>query len=112
MKIVELTLSHYNFYCPATGQKIMAEGEQLTSPALLGVWIHEVANEPSIFNSKLDGDWKRWVEANEDDEDFSWEIEKFFQSVDEPDWVAFQIQTGGSLMSETVTIVIDMDYSD
>jgi hypothetical protein len=108
MQIVELHLSHYNFCCPATGIQLFSrEGPQI-SPALKAVWVAEIANEPDIYHPELEASWNAWVSAHEDDEDFSWDAAAFLATLDEPNWVAFTIHTGG-LMAETATVVIDMD---
>jgi len=112
MQINDLNLSHYNFYCPVTGIKLLSDEGRKTSSALMGLWIHEVANEPEINNGELASKWDQWVAANEDDDDFCWDIAEFLDTLDESNWVAFQIQTGGGLMPETVTLVIDMDATE
>jgi hypothetical protein len=112
MQLVELNLSHYNFYCPVTGVKIFSEGEQHFSPAVLGLWVQEIANEPEIKNSELEQAWLQWVAANEDNDDFCWDVAEFLDTLEQSNWVAFQIQTGGSLMPETVTVLIDMDATE
>ena len=110
MQIIELDLSHSNFFCPVTGIQLFSEDSQSSSPALMAVWVQEVANEPDIYNSALEQKWEDWVAANEEEEDFCWDVSEFLATVNEPNWVAFQITIGGSMMPETATILIDMDY--
>ena len=109
MQIVELHLSHYNFCCPATGTKLFSKQGPKVSPALMAVWVSEIANEPDIYQSALQESWNAWVRTHEEDDDFCWDAAEFLTKLDQPNWVAFELHTGGGLMPETATVVIDMD---
>jgi hypothetical protein len=39
MQILALELSHFNFFCPVTGQRISAPGGYQASPAQVGLWL-------------------------------------------------------------------------
>ena len=109
MQIVELQLSHYNFYCPATGIQLFSQQGSQLSPALRAVWVAEIAHQPDFFHAELEAPWNAWVSTHADEEDFSWDPAAFLGTVDEPNWVAFTIHTGGGMIAETATVVIDMD---
>ena len=75
----------------------------------MAVWVSEIANEPDIYQSALQESWNAWVRTHEEDDDFCWDAAEFLTKLDQPNWVAFELHTGGGLMPETATVVIDMD---
>ena len=119
MQIVELELSHLNFYCPATGEVITDEDAppmNENAQSLMGFWISEVLQEPIIKNKSLETGWKKYVKKIEeesggdypDDED----LRKFLTDFKEPTWVVFEITNSGvghGFDSNTVWFVIDME---
>ena len=110
MQINDLNLSHYNFYCPVTGTRILSEDGYQPSPAQLGWWLDETANEPEFYNDSIKQLWKAWVDKQQDDEDFCWDVTEFLATLDQPKWVAFRLECGQAITSETTTLLIDMYY--
>jgi len=49
------------------------------------------------------------VRTHEDVDNFCWDVAESLTTLDEPNWVAFELHTGSKLMLETATLVIDMD---
>jgi hypothetical protein len=110
MNIIELHLDHFDFFCPVTGIQLLGDGQQDQSPALLGIWNQEVIDEPEIYHEPLKKKWKQWLEKQEDHLGLESGIDDFLAAIAEDNWLAFQLDTGGGLMPETVTLVIDMNY--
>lgn len=55
MQIVELVLSHYNFYCPVKGESIL-KGEEPCNVAALSLqdyWLDVYLNKPFIKNKQI-----------------------------------------------------------
>ena len=52
MQLIDLSLSHLNFYCPATGQLICNEndGANYEADSLMGYWSSYSLQEPFIKN--------------------------------------------------------------
>ena len=61
MQIIDLNLSHNNFYCPATGHHIVGPQHYEPSPALVGMWHCEVLEEPEIYDSDLETSYKKYL---------------------------------------------------
>ncbi len=55
MQIIELELSHYDLYSPATGELICGEesGYNEEAKSLMGYWIGEVFTEPLIKDESI-----------------------------------------------------------
>lgn len=105
---MELNLQHYNFFCPVTGKRLLADGAQAQfSPAVIGLWVMEVMEDPVFLHDAIRPAWETWLTANKDADDP--DFRDFLNSVDQPNWVAFQLTTGGALLPETVVVVIDMN---
>ncbi|MDG0994807.1 MAG: hypothetical protein P8O22_08740 [Akkermansiaceae bacterium] len=68
MHIIDLNLDHWNFFCPATGHKIQADGEEPNfTSSLKGVWVEETPNNPQIKDSCLQHAWNKFI-VNFDEE--------------------------------------------
>ena len=95
MQIIELDLSHSNFFCPATGQRITGEVSHAPSPALAGMWHAEVPEEPELFHPELEALWNAYVAriAENGDEDDSPDIPESLSGVGIGSLVCFQITT-------------------
>lgn len=116
MKIVELELPHFNFYCPATGECILREDEPCNDDArsLQAYWIDEVFDEPMIKNTQLAADWSTFSKKNRNNFQSSFDmLEDFFRQYDEMNWVVFKLIFSGmgcsGPTSMTVWKVIDMN---
>ena len=116
MKYIKLDLSHDNFYCPATGTHIQSKDHfEPVSSSLKAYWISDVGlDEPAFNDAKLEEAWATLsAMLNENNEGIDWEdVEKFLDNYDQPNYVAYEITTGGIAcgpVSSTVVFVIDMD---
>jgi hypothetical protein len=124
MRIFDLDLNHAHFFCPATGECILKEGEPINDEAqsLMGYWHSEVLDQPALMDSDLQEAWDAYLEKSlkeqqkEDDYDEfdapGWqELEEFLKNHENRDWVVFCITTrdmaSGQVMN-TVRLVIDM----
>jgi len=112
MQIVNLDLSHFNFYCPVTGQLISNDELFEESPATVFSYIDEVQEFQKIVPD-LEEIWKK-IEDEADEDDFPWDLfEKFAGKIKNDSIVCFQITTRGMAcgpVSSTVRIGINMDY--
>lgn len=114
MQIIDLDLSHDNFYCPATGHHIVGPQHYEASPALVGMWHCEVLEEPEIQDAALETSYKEYLKQIEKEEEWP-EMDEFLASFESPNFVAFKITTHGIAcgpVSSTVWYVINMDYED
>ena len=111
MQIVDLDIREFNFVCPVTGTRILSEDGYQPSPAQLGWWLDETANEPEFYNDTVKQLWEAWVEKHEDNDDFCWDVTEFLATLDQPKWVAFRLECGPAITSETTTLLIDMYYA-
>lgn len=120
MQIVELELSHYNFFCPVTGEYIVKEGEPANDdvPSLMGYWVNEVIDEPFIKNPALQKGYDLFLLSEKaENENFYLDfeaVEKFLSTLEAENWVTYKITTKGMSCNggpvwETVYFVIDMD---
>ena len=101
MQIIELELSHYDLYSPATGELICGEetGYNEAAQSLMGYWIGEVFTEPFIKDEALKAAWRQLIEkvdaavdAGEDDEGLGIEhLVQFLADYDAPSWIVFKI---------------------
>ena len=110
MNVVVLDLDHYDFYCPVTGAKVLADGEELPLPSTVrALWVHECAEDPIHLDPRLVKKWEAWEECKNEDDFVSEHINAFVGTIDEPNWVTFSIRTGGGLLPERLTLIIDMN---
>ena len=109
MRIINLIVDHYNFYCPVTGECISADGEPVNHDAssLYGYWVSVELESPSIHDKDFEDAYHAYLkkcsedsktdEADEADEaDYvpGWqELEVFLEEYDRPNWVVFSITT-------------------
>ena len=132
MQIIELELSHFNLYCPATGEVISTEETGINEDAksLLGYWVDEVFMEPFIKDEKLKIAWetlvseceaaeeKAYEEDAELDEAFTLDIDrlvKFLKDYDAPTCVVFEISNSSLAcgpVSNTAWHVVNMEIDE
>lgn len=115
MQLIDLNLSHDNFFCPATGHHIVGPEHYDPSPAMLGMWHCEVLDQPEIQDTALQKAWDTYFGKISENEDFYWDIdlESFMESVERPNLACFKITTSGFAcgpVHTTVWFVIDMDF--
>jgi len=119
MQIIEIELSHSNFYCPVTGEVISDEDAppmNENAKSLMGFWIDAVLEEPIINDKILKSSWNRYVkkfekESGEDYPDCA-DLRKFLADYKNPTWIVFEITSSGighGIHSDTVWYVIDME---
>ncbi len=119
MQIIELKLSHSNFYCPATGEVIVDEDAEFmneNAKSLMGYWSSLVFEEPCINNKSLETGWGKFVkkferETDGDSPDYE-DFETFLREYNNPTWVVFAFTNTGvghGFQSDTLWLVIDMD---
>jgi len=112
MQIIELRLSHYNFFCPATGKRITCEEDcDDNVESLKAYWCDLFFDEPFIKDKQLEADWLAFVakhheETDGNDSDIE-VLEKFLREYDNKNWVVFRF--GGH---STAWHIIDMDTVD
>ena len=114
MKIIELNLSHDNFYCPVTGCHIQSEEHFEPAGALVAGWHSEILNEPLVLKGKFQAKWDEYVAKQDEAEDFL-NISEFLNSVENENFVCFEITTreiacNGGPVDSTVWFVIDFDF--
>ena len=117
MQVNTLTLDHWNFHCPVTGEKITSDGEDLHfTPSLKGVWIQEVIEEPELKDTKLEAAWDEFYGKLTEDEDEDAlddfddkTVDQFLKNYHAPNWLAFKITAGTASFNDTVWFIIDMN---
>ncbi len=118
MQLIELSLSHFNFYCPATGELLCNEDDGVNEDAksLMAYWLDLVFEEPHIKDETLKKDWKAFQDKYAD-ENFGSSpnfeaFESWLKEYNRGNWVVFVITNSGiscGPSSSTVWWVIDMD---
>ena len=94
MQIIELERDDWNFFCPATGRPVFTEHGEPNTPALRGNWCHELPDEPMNLSEELQASWDAYLKnVEEADEDV--DVVAFLGSVEQANWVAFEITTCG-----------------
>ena len=106
MQIIELRLSHDNFFCPATGQNIKSSTHYEPSPATKGAWWNEIPDEPMDLDESLAKAWEEYKEKVESEDDCL-DVAEFLQTFEHDSYVCFAISPTGPLL-ETGWYVIDI----
>ena len=117
MQVLDLILSHPNFYCPVTGECILNGKDPINDncPSVMGYWVSECFSEP-VLESPLSEDWSNYATTQEGlGEPVGVEsLEQFLADYVAPTWVTFCISTIGEACGPsgvTVWLVIDMNAS-
>lgn len=114
MQIIELNLSHDNFYCPVTGQLIQSKEHFDPSPAMVAGWHSDIMEEPLTLSDELASAYEKFVEGMEEDNFINDEtLEDFLKSNDAKNLVCFKINTSGIACGpifSTVWFVVNFDY--
>jgi len=110
MNYVELDLDHTNLFCPITGEQICGDNimhEKASS--LMGFWINEVLNEPTINDKKLLSAWKNLVKETEKNGDVvdAATLKKMLRDYKHPNAVVFEIYDS-SLLGDGGWFVLDL----
>jgi len=111
MQLIKLSLDHWNFYCPVTGEKITGDGEELNQTrSLKGVWIGEEIGEAMIFDPQLQEAWDTLLENLPEDADLDDELlHRFLENYKAPNWVVFYICAGTDSLNSSDWFIIDMN---
>ena len=112
MQLIQLDLSHDNFFCPVTGQRITGSEIYEPSPALAGVWHSEALDMPELYHSELESRWESYAGKILEADDFI-DLADFLNSTTMGNLVCFEITTCGiscGPTASTLWYVIDMDY--
>ena len=111
MNYCSFELSHFNLFCPATGEVICGpEGLNEQAKSVRGFWVSEVMEEPIISDADLKQAWNAAV-TEADDAD-SAVLEKFLRGYVAPNWCVFKVTTSGMAcgpVSTTAWFVLDLD---
>ena len=94
MQIIKLERDDWNFFCPSTGMQVFKDDGEPNTAALRGTWCDEVADEPMHLAEELQPLWHAYLERMELEEE-GVDVVVFLNSVDQPNWVVFQITTCG-----------------
>jgi hypothetical protein len=119
MQLIQLELSHSNFFCPVTGEVILDEKDTPmndNAKSLMGFWHTELLEEPSIKNNSLKRAWDKLCldlekETGGDVAGYE-DLEEFLKNYDSQTWVVFVITNSGvghGFSSSTHYFVIDME---
>ena len=112
MQTVELTLDHFNFYCPVTGAPVLGNDDIHPSAAQLFCYFNEVGE--FIFASEL---IQKIYEECEDeagpDADAQDIFDKLIHQLDKENYVMFKIMHTGNesgISTDIVYLAFDMNY--
>jgi hypothetical protein len=109
MQELRLELSHLDFFCPVTGQRILSYESYAASPATVFTYLDELGDFEDVipeFRTLFD-------EVQDDIDDHGAAFEGFKNRVENDSIVCFSITTRGMSCgpaSSTVRIGINMDY--
>ena len=113
MQNIELSLDHFDFYCPITGVQILGDEHYEPSPATAFVYSPEAEEFEHIVERLEAVDSKVNTEEIMEEEPFE-RFERFCEAIkDEPNIVIFSITTHGMAcgpVSSTIHVAIDMNY--
>jgi hypothetical protein len=99
MKTLALNLNNDNFFCPVTGQRILGPETYQRSPTLIGVWWYDNIQEPELHDIELLAEWEAFRERRG-----HFQMEEFWESVQNESWVAFILTNKGEGCTEPVTV--------
>ena len=111
MQIIEPERDDWNSHCPATGRLVFSENGEPNTPAPRGSWCHEVPEEPMHLAEELQPLWQAHLEAQADADEGA-DVVGFLRSVEQPNWVAFEITTRGTACGpvwSTAWTVLDLN---
>lgn len=116
MKKIELNLSHFNFYCPVTGHRILQDGEEFSpSPATLFAYLDIIGEFIYSTNQYQEIIDKNAQKFSEDDEFGDYEnLELIINESENANLLIFEITNSGVACgpsSSTLFLCIDMNYN-
>ncbi|WP_245407242.1 hypothetical protein [Synechococcus sp. WH 8020] len=109
MQLIRLVRDDFDFFCPVTGKAVFTEGE-VTASSFCGAWSDMVPEEPADLHPELQQAWDRyWNKLQDHGGDL--DITSFLESIDQPNWVAFEITVSGMAcgpITQTSWTVLDL----
>ena len=113
MQIIELHTDTEDFFCPVTGNHIQGEEHFEPSPALRGMWLTEIEDEPMVDDPDFLEAWENYYEKFRNDDEGWLDMREFFESIEKPNWVVFEFHRRGIACGpvfSTQWLVIDMGH--
>lgn len=114
MQLIRLEHGHWSFFCPVTGEPVYTEAGEIGASSFRGGWHHEVPEEPLRLAPELQNAWDAYL-AQVEAEDGDLDVPAFLESVDQPGWVAFEVNSFGMACGpvwETSWTVLDLSGKD
>lgn len=114
MQLITLEHGHWNFFCPVTGQQVYEDAGDSRTDTFRGGWHQEVPSEPLNLAPELQEVWNAYL-AKIVEEDGDIDVASFLQSVEQPSWVAFQVNSFGMACGpvwETTWTVLDLSGNE
>ena len=110
MQLIRLEHGHWNFLCPVTGKAVYAEEGGINAETFRGGWHQEVPSEPLNLAPELQPAWDAYA-SKVDADDADLDVAAFLESVEQPGWVAFEVNSFGMACGpvwETTWTVLDL----
>jgi len=110
MQLIRLEHGHWNFFCPVTGKAVYGEEGGIIAETFRGGWHLEVPDEPLNLAPELKTAWDAYASQMEA-EDADLDVAAFLESVEQPGWVAFEVNSFGMACGpvwETTWTVLDL----
>jgi len=110
MQLIRLEHGHWNFFCPVTGKAVYGEEGDIIAETFLGGWHLEVPYDPLNLAPELKTAWGAYASQVEA-EDADLDVAAFLESVEQPGWVAFEVNSFGMACGpvwETTWTVLDL----
>ena len=110
MQLIRLEHGHWNFFCPVTGKAVYAEEGGINAETFRGGWHQEVPYEPLNLAPELQPAWDAYA-SKVDADDADLDVAAFLESVEQPGWVAFEVNSFGMACGpvwETTWTVLDL----
>ena len=110
MQLIQLEHGHWNFFCPVTGKEVYKPEGGVNAETFRVGWHQEVPNEPMYLAQELQEPWQTYL-AKVEAEDTHLDVAAFLTSVEQPGWVAFEVNSHGVACGpvwETTWTVLDL----
>ena len=114
MQLIQIEWNDWNFFCPASGKPVFKKTGEPNVSTVRGFWCHEVPHKPKLFCEELQAEWAAYV-AIQDALNEGVDVVAFLKGVDEPGYVAFEINNTGFFygpMSRTTWTVLDLNFKE
>ena len=94
MQLIQLERDDWNFFCPASGERVFKESGEPSASTIRGSWCDAVPEEPLVINQELQPLWEDHL-AQLEEADEGPDVSVFLKGLDWPGWVAFEITSYG-----------------